>query len=94
MIASFIAGLVLIALIAILPVFPWPAIPSELGDALYVFFSYLWSFNEFIPVDTIIKAAFLIIGIEFLLFLVRIAAQILGFIAQKDTPLDHIGKKS
>lgn len=93
MIPSLIAAATILAVILILPAFPWPDIPSVIGDSLVVIFRYYWGLNRFIPLDTVTLLGFFALGIEVLLMLVRFIGRIFAFVSGHNSPFDNIGRE-
>jgi len=58
--------------IAVLPFFPWPDLPTTMTSGLTTLIQMLFSFNKVFPIDTVVLLAGIGFSIEFAQFLFKL----------------------
>lgn len=77
MVASIVALTSLFALLAfVLPIIPWPEIPTEAFTSITTYINYFYGFNTVFPIDTFFTVALFVIGIELGLALFTLALRL------------------
>lgn len=92
MIKFIISLLVLLAVLLIIPFFNWPDIPINVFYSLQLYVNYIWSFNAYIPVDTIFTLARWIIGIELSFVGLRMLGKVAHMISGRPNMLEEVGR--
>jgi len=78
--------LLIVIIIAILPLFPWPDLPTTLTDGLTTLIQMLFSFNTIIPIDTVVLLGTIGFGIEFALFTFKILSFVHSLVTGRNRP--------
>lgn len=92
MIFQFLIGLlVLLSVLLILPFFNWPAIPANVFTSLSLYTRYIWSFNAYIPVDTIFLLARWVIGVELSFVGLRMIGKVMHKLSGRPNILEEVG---
>jgi len=69
---------------------PWPDIDPAIYTGLIQAVSWLWSFNEVMPIDTLFVMGAIGIGIEFGLFISKILSFIHSLVTGRNRPRGSI----
>jgi len=80
------------AVLIVITWLPWPHVPAEVYSSLSLIVAYANSFNDYLPIDTMLQYTLTVFVIEGSLMFIRLASRIGSFFAGEKMPFDSVGK--
>jgi len=87
-------ALAFMLVLLLIPMFAWPDIPVEVFHAVSNTFSWIWSFNDLIPIDVMFRLAWTVVFIELSLVGLKFAGHIIELLTGNPTMLTSIGTRT